>query len=274
MGGSIFMQNQNAERQLAYKSLIIRSFYGKNKKVFVLGSNFGPFHSQGFYDAYKKLFSKLEDLCFRDSKSYELFSDLNNVRYAPDVVFSLKSSIPLNEKKRQVGFSLINIKNRQGLGQHHHSYISKMAELVKKFVQDNYEVKLFSFCEGEGDIQSIYEVIDTDPEIKDKVKIINYLGAIDATLDEFQSCEFIIGTRFHSIILGLLFECHIIPIYYSDKTFNYLNDLGIGHFGFWIEDIEKLTFRKIMGSQPLSVHKLHILEADQQFKKLSQFLYK
>src|SRR5690606_17093996 len=215
IGGSIFMENENSESVFNYQNLIINSFYKFNKKVFILGSNFGPFQSEGFYNTYRELFSKLEDVCFRDSKSYGLFSDLKNVRYAPDVVFSLKHLSLINEKKKQVGFSLINIQNRQKLSQYHRSYISKMSELIQKFIQADYEVKLFSFCEREGDLQAITEAIDTDPEIRNKVKIINYLGDIDATLDEFQSCEIIIGTRFHSIILGLLFECHVIPIYYS-----------------------------------------------------------
>ncbi|WP_419096214.1 polysaccharide pyruvyl transferase family protein [Sutcliffiella tianshenii] len=38
-----------------------------------------------------------------------------------------------------------------------------------------------------------------------KLKLVNYEGNKDHFIKEYQSCETIIGTRFHSIILALIF---------------------------------------------------------------------
>ena len=60
---------------------IVEEFEKKEKPVFILGANFGPYITQDFFDKYFFLFSKCHDICFRDSYSKELFKNLDNVRY-------------------------------------------------------------------------------------------------------------------------------------------------------------------------------------------------
>lgn len=64
----------------------------KAKEYYVLGSNFGPYNNKEYYNYYKNVFEKANDVCFSDKNSYEKFKDLKNVRWAPDIVFTLDTS--------------------------------------------------------------------------------------------------------------------------------------------------------------------------------------
>ena len=87
IGGSLFIQNGLSKSRTKVKIEEDKEILKNNKPVFLIGSNFGPYTDEEFYKSYKKLFVKYEDVCFREEASYNLFSDLKNVRFASDVVF-------------------------------------------------------------------------------------------------------------------------------------------------------------------------------------------
>src|SRR5690606_29245630 len=89
-----------------YYKYVIEKF----KDIFFLGCNFGPYLDKSFRDTYAQIFAKSTDVCFRDSYSAELFSELSNVRQRPDIVFNLKFD-KVNLKKNTVGFSIISARN-------------------------------------------------------------------------------------------------------------------------------------------------------------------
>lgn len=59
-----------------------------NRPFYYISSNYGPYQTQRYFDLSKKTFENCTDLCFRNKYSYELFKDINTIRYAPDVLFS------------------------------------------------------------------------------------------------------------------------------------------------------------------------------------------
>lgn len=80
IGGSMYMEQKNDTN---------RKFFLGKKPYYILGSNFGPYHSETYFNNAHKFFEKAEDVCFRDKYSYNLFADIPVVRYAPDIIFSL-----------------------------------------------------------------------------------------------------------------------------------------------------------------------------------------
>ena len=69
IGGSMFMENRWTREQ-EYP----------DKAYYILGSNFGPYETEAFYQKYNTIFSKAKDVCFREEHSYQLFKNLPNVK--------------------------------------------------------------------------------------------------------------------------------------------------------------------------------------------------
>ena len=84
---------------------------------------------------------------------------------------------------------------------------------------NDYKVKLFSFCEYEGDVKAcirIKALCDNDPNIE----IIPYEDF--GFLDVFPNAKRVYGSRFHSIILSMYYGVPCVPFVYNEKTDNAL----------------------------------------------------
>ncbi|WP_226645640.1 polysaccharide pyruvyl transferase family protein [Mesobacillus subterraneus] len=272
IGGSLFMENQAWKEHLIQGEYLPNKFQTLNKKTFIIGANFGPFNDALFLKRHREFFLKIDDICYRDQYSYDLFKDMENVRVAPDVVFNLNIE-PFEEKEKSVGFSLIDIKNRDGLKEHYDSYMDKTLELINKYIQHGYKVKLFSFCKNEGDLNIINTIIEkNNNKNKKSIEVIEYKGNLEWFLNRYKTCEVIIGTRFHSIILGFLFEQNVYPILYSDKTYNVLRDLNMDKNYCYIKDIEELDTDKVISTTNKMNVKEVVKAASKQFAKLDTYL--
>ena len=82
-----------------------------------------------------------------------------------------------------------------------------------------------SFCSFEGDEDAVDSILKL-VEGKERVEVYKYDGNIQEALSVIASCKIVIAARFHAMILGLLFDKTVIPMIYSDKTFNVINDIG------------------------------------------------
>lgn len=271
IGGSIFMQSAAWEMKFSEREYLVNAFKKFNKKTFIMGSNFGPFQSEEFVYKYKRLFTHYDDICFRDNYSYSIFKDLLNVRKAPDIVFNLKVNGP-HKQEKSVGFSVINLRNRDGLKEYYNQYNKKIIEMARNYQNAGYRIKLFSFCENERDLEIANLIRDNlinNINLK-SVRVINYKGNINDFLMEFAACEVIVGTRFHSIILALLFNQSMLPLVYNEKIYHVLEDLKLEKNTCHIKDIEKLNVANMVGmtaNNRLKNREL-ISKAHEQFYKL------
>ncbi|RTR30005.1 polysaccharide pyruvyl transferase family protein [Robertmurraya yapensis] len=271
IGGSIFMESPAWKIKYKERAYLVDKFQQLNKKTFIIGANFGPYKDQDFMRVHRDLFSRVDDVCFRDIYSFKLFNDLDNVRIAPDVVFNLQVN-KQKKKMKSIGFSLINLNNREGLKDYQEHYQNKMIELAKQYLKKGYRIKIFSFCENEGDLDiSNYikeQLRTTDVEVK------NYEGDLNGFLDDFKACEIIIGTRFHSIILALLYEQSVFPIIYNEKTFNVLKDLNLEKNSWHLHNIQDLQVKNAMDKAiyKAGINNKLFIEANKQFEKLDLYI--
>lgn len=274
IGGSIFMQSPAWKMKLTERDYLVNKFNKMNKKAFILGANFGPFTNKEFIEEYRNVFMKYDDICFRDTYSYELFKDMENVRLAPDVVFNFDDRERTHTKKT-IGFSTIHLAAREGLRNYTDVYHKKITQLAEGYIEAGYEVRFFSFCQNEGDLKGINQIIDqVHPKHSSQIKIINYENDLNLFLDEFKRCETIIGTRFHSIILAMLYQQSFYPLIYSEKISNLLRDVNISNEGCTIQKIENLDVEHVIATA--KHNKLEneqvFLDANIQFEKLDQFI--
>ncbi|WP_158591776.1 polysaccharide pyruvyl transferase family protein [Oceanobacillus halophilus] len=274
IGGSIFMQSPAWKLKLSEREYLLRKFKKLGKKAFVLGANFGPYKDEQFIEEYKELFYEYDDICFRDTYSYTIFKDLDNVRLAPDIAFSLGSKVKRTNEK-SIGFSIIDLEKLEGLKEYYEPYNDKVISLIEDYINQGYKIKLFSFCDNEGDLKVINFIKENiNSNFSSDLQVFNYDGNIETFLREFKSCQIIIGTRFHSVILAMLNNQPFFPIIYNEKTYNLLVDLKMNKVCCHIKDIENLSVESVVEAIKNNTfnNSKVFLNADKQFEKLDVFL--
>lgn len=278
IGGSIFIQQNNWYLKAKnFENRVVR-----NKPYYIIGSNFGPFTDNKFVFRYRDIFEKVEDICFRDDFSYNLFSDLPNVRWASDVVFAMANQRNIETinnydyRRKYIILSLIDLSRRNELKKFKDSYINKIAGLANEFVKKNYDVYLMGFCEGEGDKVAINSIMDKLTP-KKRMHIIPYIysGDLYEALDLIRGSQGLLGSRFHAMILGWIYKKPVYPIIYSDKSLNVIKDINFKGMFSRIENVEDIEIdavvKYIMESSPIDITK-QVESADLQFKMLDRFL--
>ena len=226
IGGSVFMQKRVMPFyfDVEYYKRINQIF--TSKPIFFLGGNFGPFSDKKYKIAYEQIFSNAYDVCFREEYSYKLFEDIENVRYASDIVFNM--NMPQIQKiDKSIGFSIVAAEDRVAK-EEIDDYYNHYSRIIEYFISERgMRVKLFSFCKEQGDERAIGRILtNLSDTAKTKVKAIFYNGQIDQFIQEFGSVEQMFCGRFHAMILSLLFKQNIYPVAYSDKMLNVLKDIN------------------------------------------------
>jgi len=227
VGGSIFIESKSFSVQQYLYDYKIKLF--RDKPKFIIGSNFGPYSSDEFKDKFKLIFDEFTDVSFRDEYSKSLFDENINVRFNPDVIFSM--DLPYVHKSlKTIGISLIDVSQRDMLKKYAVSYDEFLIKLIKSALIKGRDITLFSFCEGEGDLKYANEIMGklSDNE-RCNVNIVSYTGDLDSFIVEFQKMETMFATRFHAIVLSLIANVNTYPISYSKKTLDMLD--GINYKG-------------------------------------------
>lgn len=235
IGGSIFILPTDGKLNNSYR---FRNKIAKLKSsYFVIGSNFGPYYSDYQLRGYRHLFSNINGVTFRDKYSYSLFSNLNNVNYAPDVVFNLDIS-KYNIGEEYVTISIINPENRNFTTTQKTQYENYIVNIVKKYLKDNQKVILMAFCEAEGDTvfaEKISRTINSDG------LRIHVHRDVEESLQIIANSKYIVATRFHAMILAWLMRKEAFVISYSEKTDHVIQDLFPEQSFVKVEDLSDKT---------------------------------
>lgn len=224
IGGSIFIEYPNWEQICSWWE-----WTAQNRPFYVLGANFGPYHTEGYREKMAEIFGNMQDVCFRDRYSFDLFRDVETVRMAPDILFSYPMPrLPVKEK--QVFVSVINCAGRDeshSLSHCDERYVANMAKLLTDYLDDGCSLVLASFCKEEGDEEGITKILaamncQNDP----RVRVLCYNGTnADELTTAIAESEYVIATRFHATILAMAAGRPVLSIIYSDKTKHVLEDL-------------------------------------------------
>lgn len=222
IGGSMFMENQNRKQDLSL---------GK-KERYILGTNFGPYQTNEYYQMAYHVFQKCKDVCFREKYSYELFRDLPNVRWLPDIAFGMDvSDLTITNRKRAV---IVPISYEDKLKESYEQgnnfsniYETKMVELIERLSsKEGYEIVLLSMCENQNDNKAVDRIFEKcSPKVQKKIEKYDYKGNIKEALNIFADASLIVGSRFHANIIGMILGKAIIPFIYSDKTIHMIEDV-------------------------------------------------
>lgn len=238
IGGSIYQQIGNW--QLDFDIRQKRKLRGK--KFFAVSNNFGPYTDTSYRDMWAGEFKKWTDICFRDRYSYNLFSDIPIVRYAPDLLF--RFPIEKKESEKKVSVSVIDtLAPFRTIGKSTaEAYENKIVELIKRFSSDGYAVSLLSFCAFAGDNAAADRILAALPEeVSSNIKNVVYRNNLNEITNEIETSEYIVATRFHAMILGYIAGKKVLPICYSEKMSNVISDLSLSDSIITLDNLSSLT---------------------------------
>lgn len=226
VGGSIYQEI--GDYKLDYKIRARRKRPGK--PFYSISCNFGAYKTEKFKKMWTKKFKSFKDICFRDKQSYELFKQMKNVRYAPDLLFSYKVPTDVEEVAGSVAISVFNpfAPHRNIPEQKSNDYLETLAKTVCDLVNDGRKVTLLGFCAFEGDGVFLHDLLCRLPDgMREKINAINYtFDTKDQILNAISASEYVIGTRLHSVILGLIGGKKVLPIAYNQKINCILKDIN------------------------------------------------
>ena len=276
IGGSIFIEYPEWNDILNWWE-----YAAENYSLYILGANFGPYISEEYRYRLGGILKKARDVCFRDRYSWELFCDNKNIRYAPDILFSV--SLPLKEdlSSKKVFFSIINCARKKegiySLDKYENSYIRGVCNIITRFMKDGYKVVLGSFCEDEGDKEAAHKITNFLPaKYKSSCEILSYNGKnMQEMLKAICRSDYIVATRFHAIILGIVAGRPVFPLIYSDKTRHILQDIGYNGAYFDIRTVCEYNYEIIvenLDNQYVLNASDAICRAEEHFKELDKLL--
>jgi len=238
-----------------------------------------PEHCHSAYLKAAEIFANLRDICFRDRYSYELFSDVKTVRYAPDILLSYPMP-KVDVKDKQVFVSVIDCAGRDGshgLAAYDEPYVRNMAAVLNGFRRDGYAVVLSSFCKAEGDERGAEKILNAmECENDPSVTTLFYDGTnADELTTAIAQSGYVIATRFHAMILGFAAGRPVLPIIYSDKTANVLKDMGFAGISYDLRTDGQWEYDAIRDSyaypSAMSIECI-VQQAEMHFEKLDKVL--
>ena len=274
IGGSIYQQV--GDWKLDYK------MRRRRKKLFKpfysISCNFGGYDTDEYKLMWRNQFKKYKDICFRDKYSYDLFSDLKCVRQAPDLLFSYKSEA-VEEIPGSVAISVLDpfIPQRNIDDKASNAYKDAIIKTVCDLVNSGKKVTLMGFCALENDNQFIDGVMDCIPhDVRGQVGVANYsFDTKQQIIDAMSSAEYIIGTRLHSVVLGLAMGKKVLPITYNQKMNYILDDIGYNQPVVKMDEISKYQstgLSKLLETISRFDASGYTNSDDLQFAKLDKFL--
>lgn len=270
IGGSIFMEYAGGIERVEKLDKLANKCSEQCIPFYYISSNFGPYKTEEYKIIVKNIFRGVTDVCLRDKASYELFKDIEKVRYAPDVIF-LANPEKEEKEKNTIGISVINFKFRDDLNQYENKYYDVLTESIDNYTSQGYKVKLFSFCSYEGDADTVKTLLDRVKE-KDKVEPVIYEGNLKDFIKKYSKVEYMICSRFHSMILSYILEQKMYVLSYSKKINNVIEDLNLVNNYYEINKIDEIESIDLKDFEQVIVNKNIIKEANDQFEKLDQKL--
>ncbi len=236
IGGSVWPEEKIESKLTQYKKQ-----KEKGWNIFFIGSNFPKLKNETLYKESLRILKFTNFFSVRDSFSSNKLSDSDKLFYG-DPVYSLKlkesfdlnycDSKPLSDRD----FMVINLSLTFPNEIFNHDYsideqMNNVFNILNEKFQENYQeihLKLLSFHDSR-DLEILSKMRNKLREkcnfIKN-IEIIPYNGDIKKIISVIRESDFSIATRFHHIVLNLIFDVSFLPIIYAQKNINHLHDIG------------------------------------------------
>lgn len=239
IGGSIF-QLKSIKQHITriFKILFLKMLKFRNVKIVTIGANLGPFANKFSYKLVELELRQNSLTTVRDSSSMniiESFKKIKNYHLTNDIVYYL----PNENKNIKNGLGISTYRSEKSDENNFQNY-KIISKIVDQYIENTgKEVKLFAFdSEKENDLVSAHHIYNLSKN-KEKLTIIPYLGNVEEFLIHFSSCEKLVAIRFHSAILADIYNIPFLPIVYSSKMENLLEDNNYDGLSLPLKSLDK-----------------------------------
>ncbi len=240
----------------------IRLALSMKKPVYIMPNSFGPFNAPTVKRQVRKVLSKCQLVCSRESISQKALLDIgvDNVLY-PDLAFALnKNEVVIDElaeiSKMAGERKLIALTARpyrfngsENSDERYENYIKTLKKTCDWLYENGFfpvlTEQVISHMKNESDISGIKDI--SKHLDKQKHYVFSNHKYSCADLKKFYSqMYFTIGTRFHSVIFSLAERVPCIAITYGgNKGQGIMRDLGLSEYAVPIEEVsyEQLIYK-------------------------------
>lgn len=220
IGGSLFIESMFPLSEIAQYAKDVQA----SQQYYLLGLNFGPFVGEQFFLEMREVFEGIDDICFREQYSFDLFKDLPSARLAPDIVFGLDTvGYEGKADPQRIVISVIDLAERPGLEEFQTVYEAKIIDICSQALAADLDVTLMSFCDYEGDEMVITRI---NEKLDGRATEYFYKDNLEEALAVLSSARGIVATRFHALILGWVLNRNVYPICYSSKMTHVIEDIS------------------------------------------------
>ena len=283
IGGSTLQGSRNKGCYYRFLNVVSISLARIFKtKYCIVGCNTGP-----FINKFTEFFVKLELRCAsfittRDDASFNLISIANKKakKYKiPDMLFDLGEKY--NTKKssdiNHLGICAFNSPKDSLASDKKNSFF---AEVIDEYINiTGGKVSLFAFDIGKQNdmviAKKIYDLVNN----KSNVNIVSHSTNYYDIVNGIAECSKVVAVRFHSAIIALSLNIPVIPVIYSNKMSNLLDDLGYNSQYIYLDKIENMdtkTFLNVImnSSDDLKLNSYQICDAKYHLLKFREFMEK
>jgi len=203
-------------------------------------------------------------LALADYKSYRDTSSLNWVRTIgarvkhdrvyPDLVFSLPETLMPQSpehvgRRRVVGVGLMLYAGTYSVANPradtYKSYLETLAVFVEWLLSNNYDVRLLFGDDADAPVvEEFIVLLRRRSETFDETRILYHpITTLDEFFEQLAAIDIAVVTRFHNVLLSLLFNKPVIAISFHHKCTSLMNSMGLAEY---VHDINQMNVKLLI----------------------------
>ena len=209
-GGGSLLQDATSLKSLIYYLLVIFIGLFLRKKVIIFAQGIGPIKSKLGQFLTKNILKHCDYVSVRDEKSLQLLNSWGiKTDLLCDPIFSTKTDF--SEKNNTLAVQLRDFKTMND------DFIDRLAQKIAQDFSDK-EIEIFSFqdtldkevCEK---FEKALKLLNPD------IKTTLYTGLTnEEIIQKLAKAQYLVGMRFHAIIIGLISRVKVLSINYDIKV--------------------------------------------------------
>lgn len=258
LGGGGLMQDEHPRAILIWGIHLLLAIILR-KKIRILANSVGPLDRSWARGLVRWLFNHADEITVRDQASKELLKKIavkKEVRVADDyALFSCHSGLDpesISAQSKDSKYIILSLRDWLS-GRDKEKFESELLKLINYFIQElGYKIIALPFENlHDKDAEYLMYIQGLVPD-KNMFHVQKYCSDFDKIFALYQSAEFVVGMRLHSIILAHKFKKPFLALSYSSKVRDFCRQLGKDKDCY---DLDDFMFDKILKNILISATK-------------------